>query len=123
MKRGFVAPTIEELGAYAREIGFRTFKPQAFIDHYEMVGWVVGKSRMPMVSWKAAVRTWQRNQAEWAGQPLPGAKVDPAVQEYARQVRACLARDGEGIGRLYAKIADAIGASGLAEVQRMARSA
>jgi hypothetical protein len=37
MKRGFVAPTIEELQEYAREIGFKTFKPQAFLDHYEMV--------------------------------------------------------------------------------------
>jgi hypothetical protein len=121
MKRNFVAPTVEELAAYAREIGFKTFKPQAFLDHYEMVGWVVGRARTPMASWRAAVRTWQRNQAEWAGQPLPGAKVDPAVEEYARQVRARLAGGGVEIGRLYAKIADAIGQAGLEEVRRMAR--
>jgi hypothetical protein len=121
MKRNFTAPTVEELAAYAREIGFKTFKPQAFLDHYEMVGWVVGRARTPMASWRAAVRTWQRNQAEWAGQPLPGAKVDPAVEEYTRQVRACLAGGGVEIGRLYAKIADAIGAAGLEEVRRMAR--
>jgi hypothetical protein len=74
-----------------------------------------------MASWRAAVRTWQRNQAEWAGQPLPGAKVDPAVEAYARQVRACLAGGGVEIGRLYAKIADAIGAAGLEEVRRRAK--
>ena len=121
MKKGFIAPTVEELGAYAREICFKTFKPQAFLDHYEMVGWVVGRARTPMASWRAAVRTWQRNQAEWAGQPLPGAKADPAVEEYTRQVRACLAGGGVEIGRLYTKIADAIGQAGLDEVRRMAK--
>lgn len=120
MKRGFVAPSVGELAAYAKEIGFRGFNAQAFLDKYEMVGWVVGKSRTPMASWKAAVRTWQRNQAEWAGQPK-AEEIDPALVEYARQVRARLAAGGVEIGRLYAKIGDAVGAVALEQVKAMAR--
>lgn len=123
MKRGFVPPSVEELAAYGREIGFRTFKPQAFLDHYEMVGWVVGRARTPMASWKAAVRTWQRNQAEWAGQPAAEHRADPALADYAAQVRHCLeTQQGYNIGRLYAKIADAVGESGLEAVKRMAKA-
>lgn len=120
MKRTFVPPTLSELQAYAREIGFRDFNAQAFLDRGEMVGWVVGRARTPMVSWRAAVRTWQRNQAEWAGKPAPGQASDPAIQDYVRQVRACRANAGMGIGRLYAKIADAIGDNGLEHVKRLA---
>jgi hypothetical protein len=120
MKRTFTPPTVPELSAYAREIGFAGFRPQAFLDHYESVGWVIGRARTPMVSWRAAVRIWQRNQAEWAGQPTPGAHADPAVADYARQVRACRANGGVEIGRLYSKIADAIGQHGLEDVKRLA---
>jgi len=120
MKRGFVAPTVAELAAYAKEIGFRGFNAQAFLDRYEMVGWVVGKSRTPMASWKAAVRTWQRNQAEWAGQPK-AEEVDPALLDYARQVRERLAGGGYEIGRLYRKIEDAVGPAALEQVKTMAR--
>jgi hypothetical protein len=65
MKR-FIPPSAQELDAYAREIAYTGFDPNDFIDHYETVGWVVGRSRTPMVSWRAAVRTWQRRQRAWA---------------------------------------------------------
>lgn len=35
---------------------------QHFLDYYEQVGWKVGKLKKPMVSWEAAIRTWERNQ-------------------------------------------------------------
>jgi hypothetical protein len=120
MKRGFTAPTVAELAAYAKEIGYQGFNAQAFLDHYEMVGWVVGKARTPMVSWRAAVRTWQRRQAEWTGAPL-AQEDDPAVTDYAAQVRARLAAGGYEIGRLYAKISDAIGEHGLERVVKLAK--
>jgi hypothetical protein len=122
MKRGFVAPTVAELSAYAREIDFRGFNAQEFLDKYEMVGWVVGTSRTPMVSWKAAVRTWQRNQAVWSGKPK-AEEADPALVEYARQVRERLAGGGVEIGRLYRKIEDAVGPGALERVKTMARRA
>jgi hypothetical protein len=120
MKRAFTPPTVPELSAYAREIGFVGFRPQSVLDHYESIGWVIGRARTPMVSWRAAVRIWQRNQAEWAGQPSPASRADPAVADYARQVRACLANGGLNIGRLYTKITDAIGPQGLEVVNRVA---
>jgi hypothetical protein len=61
----FVHPTREDLEAYAAEMGFAEFDAAEFLDHYEMVGWVVGRSKLPMVSWRAAVRTWRRNQDRW----------------------------------------------------------
>lgn len=68
MTKRFQKPTLCELDAYAVEIGFNTFDGHAFLDHYDMVGWVVGKNRLPMKDWKAAVRTWRRNQQTWASQ-------------------------------------------------------
>jgi hypothetical protein len=121
MKKLFVPPTVPELSAYAREIGFVGFRPQAFLDHYEAIGWVIGRARTPMVSWRAAVRIWQRNQAEWAGKTAPGANADPAVADYARQVRACRANGGVEIGRLYRKIEDVLGPQGLEDVKRLAK--
>jgi hypothetical protein len=58
-------PTLQDLIQYAKEINFSGFKPEEFLDHYEMVGWVCGKARTPMKSWRAAVRVWQRNQQAW----------------------------------------------------------
>ena len=121
MKKNFTPPTLAELSAYAREINFRAFDAQRFLDHYETIGWVVGKTRTPMVSWRAAVRVWQRNQAEWANQPKPGLSTDPAVQEYAAQVRRCRAAGGVDIGRLYAKVRDNLGEDGLAAVKALAQ--
>ncbi len=34
---------------------------EAFIDYYSSVGWKVGKLKKPMVSWEAAIRTWERS--------------------------------------------------------------
>lgn len=59
-KKRFVKPTVEEVDAYCRERG-NNIDPQAFIDNYERVGWVVGKNKTPMKDWKATVRTWERN--------------------------------------------------------------
>lgn len=116
----FIKPTLDELRAYAREIGFHGFDAVRFVDHYEMVGWVVGRARTPMASWRAAVRTWARNQAEWAGQPAPMAD-DPAIKDYAAQARVLIAAGGTNIGRFWDKVRDAIGEPGLARVRTLAR--
>lgn len=54
----FKKPTREEVQAYCLERK-NEVDPQRFIDHYESVGWKVGKN--PMRDWKASVRTWERN--------------------------------------------------------------
>jgi hypothetical protein len=50
-------PTLDELTAYAKEIGFKD--PQKWMDHYVSNGWKVGKVKM--VDWKACVRNWNRS--------------------------------------------------------------
>lgn len=54
----FVPPTLDELTAYASEIGFQS--PQKWMDHYLSNGWRVGKTKM--VDWKACVRKWNNDQ-------------------------------------------------------------
>lgn len=74
----FRKPTLEEITAYCRERGNRV-SPQAFLDHYESNGWRVG--RTPMRDWRAAVRTWEKREAEFRprGQDAPaGPKETPA---------------------------------------------
>lgn len=52
----FTPPSIEEVAAYcqSRQNGI---DPQAFMNYYEAVGWMVGKSKMK--DWRAAVRNWE----------------------------------------------------------------
>ena len=53
-------PTLEEAKAYFKEKGDES-QAQAFMDHHESKGWLVGHTKTPMKCWKAAVRTWLRN--------------------------------------------------------------
>lgn len=57
-KTRFVKPTVEEIKAYCEERNNRV-SPDDFFNFYESKGWLIGKS--PMKDWKAAVRTWERN--------------------------------------------------------------
>ena len=54
----FAAPTLDQVSEYCLERKNQV-QPQAFIDFYASKGWVVGRS--PMKDWKAAVRTWEKN--------------------------------------------------------------
>lgn len=58
----FIKPTKNQVEEYAKEISF-SIDPTSFIDHYESNGWLVGKN--PMKDWKAALRTWKRNQGKF----------------------------------------------------------
>ena len=53
----FTPPTLAEVQAYVLERQ-SPVDPQGFIDFYESKGWLVGKA--PMKDWKAAVRTWEK---------------------------------------------------------------
>jgi hypothetical protein len=57
-RKQFSKPTVDDVRAYCLERS-NTVDPQAFIDHYESNGWMVGKAHMK--DWRAAVRTWERN--------------------------------------------------------------
>lgn len=56
-------PTLDEVKAYCNERGNRV-DPERFIDYYTANGWKVGKN--PMKDWKAAVRTWERQDTQKA---------------------------------------------------------
>lgn len=54
----FIAPSLEEIKAYCEERK-NNVDAERFIDYYTANGWKVGKN--PMKDWKAAVRSWERN--------------------------------------------------------------
>jgi len=58
-KQKFVPPTVEEVQAYCDE-RHNFVDPEMFVDHYTANGWVQGKGK-PIKDWKAAVRTWEKN--------------------------------------------------------------
>ena len=69
----FVKPTAEEVLEYCAEKGYTHVDVDAFMAHYESVGWRVGKN--PMVSWRAAVTGWEtREKKETAGREGPGTR-------------------------------------------------
>lgn len=54
----FSAPTIEEVREYCRERGNKV-DAQRFFDFYTANGWCQGRGK-PIRDWRAAVRTWER---------------------------------------------------------------
>jgi hypothetical protein len=79
---------VQELRAYAVEIGWPECDAERFLDHYDMVGWVVGKARIPMKDWKAAVRLWRRNQREWKSEQPPAPASNRPPPEWQRAYEA-----------------------------------
>ena len=59
-EKRFTPPSLDDVKAYCLERR-NSIDPQAFVDWYTSNGWKVGKN--PMKDWKAAVRTWERKEA------------------------------------------------------------
>lgn len=59
-------PTLEEVQAYIAEKGY-SVDAESFIAFYESNGWKVGKN--PMKSWRAALVTWQKRNANASTAP------------------------------------------------------
>ena len=73
-RKQFIKPTFEEVEAYCKERG-RGIDPGSWLSHYEANGWKVGKN--PMIDWKAAVRTWEKNEFNGGKAKKPsGAMLD-----------------------------------------------
>lgn len=60
-KKIFKKPKLEEVKQYCLERK-NNINAEKFIDYYESNGWKVGKN--PMKDWKAAIRTWEKNEEE-----------------------------------------------------------
>ena len=60
-QKRFTPPSVEEVAAYCRERK-NAVNAEQFCDYYTANGWKVG--RHSMKDWKAAVRTWERKEAE-----------------------------------------------------------
>ncbi len=56
--RRFTPPTVQQVQEYVDEKGYH-IDAERFVDYYTSNGWKVGKNSMK--DWKAAVRTWERN--------------------------------------------------------------
>lgn len=61
----FIKPTLEEIKEYCLERK-NNIDAQYFLDYYDSNGWVIGKNK-PMKDWKAAIRTWERNNTNRLG--------------------------------------------------------
>ena len=59
----FQKPTLEEIRQYCLERR-NSVDAEAFFNFYESNGWMVGKAHMK--DWRAAVRTWERREKEFA---------------------------------------------------------
>ena len=57
----FSKPSIKDIQAYCDERG-NGIDSEAFWNHYESKGWVIGKS--PMKSWQSAIITWEKKKKE-----------------------------------------------------------
>ena len=72
----FTPPTIEEVRAYCQERGNHV-DAERFHSYYTANGWKVGKN--PMKDWKAAVRTWERDDKKGPAikTPYDGLRTEP----------------------------------------------
>ncbi len=55
----FIPPTVEQVAEYCRERD-NGIDAERFVDYYTARGWIIGKGKMK--DWRAAVRTWERNE-------------------------------------------------------------
>lgn len=62
----FTPPTVDEVRDYCQERG-NSVDPERFVDFYSANGWKQGRNK-PIVDWKAAVRTWERSDAQQKAQ-------------------------------------------------------
>lgn len=58
-RKTFSPPSVDDVKAYCTERN-NSVDAEKFVDYYSSNGWMVGKNKMK--DWKAAVRTWEKNQ-------------------------------------------------------------
>ena len=76
----FTPPTVDEVRDYCQERG-SSVDPEKFVDFYSANGWKQGRNK-PIVDWKAAVRTWERSDAQQKAQDKNRVRT---TDEYRRE--------------------------------------
>lgn len=71
-RKKFVKPTVEEVSSYCLERKNK-IDAQRFVDYYEAKGWMIGKNSMK--DWKAAIRTWEKNDGSFSNKTITQEKV------------------------------------------------
>lgn len=69
----FVSPTLEEVQAYALEVGAPERESSAFYDYHSASGWILSGGRK-MRDWKASFRYWIRNSHQFNNSPRASTK-------------------------------------------------
>ena len=77
----FTLPTVDEVKVYCQERG-SSVDPEKFVDFYSANGWKQGKNK-PIVDWKAAVRTWERSDAQQKAQDKNRVRTSAEYREEA----------------------------------------
>ena len=72
-------PTVEEVAAYARHLGYADVQADRFVAYYAANGWKT--TRHDMMNWHAAVSTWHLNQCRYAEERAQQAKQKAEQQE------------------------------------------
>lgn len=75
-QKRFIAPTLEEVKAYARSRGVPEGEAVRFFDRNVALGWKV--DRRPMRDWPRAFQTWERN---WRAESRPVSNSRYGVEE------------------------------------------
>lgn len=95
-RKRFTPPTVDDVTAYCQERGNKV-DPQRFVDYYTAQGWHIGKNLMR--DWKAAVRTWERNDTKPSPKPTPskGTTAQDYQQRHYDGDMINLFEDDEGV--------------------------
>lgn len=84
-RKKFVKPTVEEVSSYCLERKNK-IDAQRFVDYYEAKGWMIGKNSMK--DWKAAIRTWEKNDGSFSNKTITQENVPEWFSEEQKQENA-----------------------------------
>lgn len=73
-------PSEEECGDYAEHLGLPRDEGLKFHAYHSATGWVVGKSKKPMVNWKQGMVTWKRNYVSRGGKLTKTVSIEEAMK-------------------------------------------
>lgn len=79
----FSPPTVEEVAAYAREVGYEALDAAGFVARYAAVGWRMGHT--PITDWRPLVERWRCREPEARGMRSAGAVGKKLMLQIAQE--------------------------------------